>query len=167
MLTLVAYRPIARGCLDAFPKYVQAFVDRRNNQPRHYFRRKGYPLTALPGLPYTPEFMSAYGNALASSEELLKKAKGERPVRSVQPAAKVMPGSMAALIREFKAARFPELGEVTRENYTRLLNRLESAAGPLPVAKITEAEYSGWSTNARQTTALRPATAFAVSSGCL
>jgi hypothetical protein len=52
------------------PKYVQAFVDRRNNQPRHYFRRTGYPLTALPGLPYTPEFMSVYGNALASSEEL-------------------------------------------------------------------------------------------------
>src|SRR4029077_9283853 len=120
------------------PKYVQAFVDRRNDQPRHYFRRKGYPLTALPGLPYTPEFMSAYGNALASSEELIKKAKGERPARSVQPVAKVAPGSMAALIRDFKAARFPELGDVTRENYTRLLNRLERAAGPLPVAKITE-----------------------------
>ena len=122
------------------PKYVQAFVDRRNNQPRHYFRRKGYPLTALPGLPYTPEFMSTYGNALASSEELIKKAKRERPARSVQPVAKVAPGSMAALIRDFKAARFPELGEVTRENYTRLLNRLERAAGPLPVAKITEAD---------------------------
>ncbi len=91
-------------------------------------------------MPYTPEFMSAYGNALASSEELIKKAKGERPARSVQPVAKVVPGSMAALIRQFKAARFPELGDVTRENYTRLLNRLERAAGPLPVAKITEAD---------------------------
>ena len=83
--------PHSSGMPRRLPKYVQAFVDRRNNQPRHYFRRKGYPLTALPGLPYTPEFMSAYGNALASSEELIKKAKGERPARSVQPVAKVVP----------------------------------------------------------------------------
>src|SRR5262245_19776907 len=49
------------------PPYVQAFVD-RHGMPRFYFRRRGYQSVALPGLPWSPAFMSAY-----------EAAKGEAP----------------------------------------------------------------------------------------
>ena len=121
------------------PKYIQAFVD-SNGHARHYFRRKGYPLTTLPGLAWTPQFMAAYGEALQSSEELLAKAKGTKPRRDAQPVERVTKGSLAALIRHYKLAKFKELGEETQSFYTRLFVRLERSAGPLPVAKLTEAD---------------------------
>ncbi|MBT1512573.1 hypothetical protein KIP88_18885 [Bradyrhizobium sp. SRL28] len=41
------------------PLYVQHFID-RHDHARFYFRRKGWPSAALPGLPWSPEFMAAY-----------------------------------------------------------------------------------------------------------
>lgn len=65
------------------PKYVQGFVD-RHGRPRFYFRRAGFKSVPLPGLPWSPEFMAAYQNALAG-----------------QPAQigsdRVQPGTMRAL----------------------------------------------------------------------
>src|SRR5262245_53049525 len=46
-------------------KYVHAFVD-HDGRPRHYFRRKGFKLTPLPGVPGSAEFMAAYQVALAT-----------------------------------------------------------------------------------------------------
>jgi integrase len=46
------------------PKYVQAFLD-RHGRPRFYFRRAGFKPVPLPGLPWSPEFMTAYEHALA------------------------------------------------------------------------------------------------------
>ena len=46
------------------PKFVQAFID-RNGKPRFYFRRPGFKSVPLPGLPWSPNFMEAYENALA------------------------------------------------------------------------------------------------------
>ena len=109
------------------PKYVHAFVDR--GIPRHYFRKKGLPRVALPGLPWSEVFMAAYAIALAGKAPSISTA---RP--SVQ---RVGPGSLTALIRDFKNDRFSGLGKVTCENYTRLLNRLEEKAGHLPVALLT------------------------------
>ena len=48
------------------PKFVQGFLDRHGN-PRFYFRRAGFKRVPLPGLPWSPEFMAAYENALAGS----------------------------------------------------------------------------------------------------
>jgi hypothetical protein len=50
-------------------KYVHAFVDKRygRRRARHYFRRRGYRATALPGLPGSKEFMAAYAQALAEA----------------------------------------------------------------------------------------------------
>src|SRR5262249_9507841 len=45
-------------------KFVQGFVD-RHGKPRWYFRRPGFKRTPLPGLPWSPEFMAAYEEALA------------------------------------------------------------------------------------------------------
>ena len=48
---------------EAPPKFVQAFID-RNGKPRFYFRRPGFKSVALPGLPWSPQFMEVYEAAL-------------------------------------------------------------------------------------------------------
>jgi integrase len=48
------------------PRFVQAWVD-RDGRSHHYFRRRGYPRTRLPGLPWSSEFMLAYQAALDSA----------------------------------------------------------------------------------------------------
>ena len=45
------------------PKYVHGFID-RHGKPRFYFRRSGYKPMPLPGLPWSPEFMTAYDLAM-------------------------------------------------------------------------------------------------------
>lgn len=46
------------------PRYVHGFID-RHGRPRFYFRRAGFKKVPLPGLPWSPEFMSAYEAGLA------------------------------------------------------------------------------------------------------
>jgi hypothetical protein len=41
------------------PPYVHAFTD-RHGKARFYFRRPGFKRAALPGFPYSTEFMAAY-----------------------------------------------------------------------------------------------------------
>jgi hypothetical protein len=45
------------------PKYVHAFVD-HDGRPRFYLRAPGRKRVPLPGLPWSPAFMSAYEKAL-------------------------------------------------------------------------------------------------------
>ena len=113
------------------PKYVQAFID-SHNHARHYFRKRGVPRITLPGLPWSEEFMRAHTAALVGGTVASATAV---PV-AVTPIARIVPGSMASLIRDFKRSRYPELGKVTQDNYTRLLARLELIAGHLPVKLI-------------------------------
>src|SRR5262249_20670846 len=65
------------------PRYIKAYVD-QHGKARYYFRRAGFKSVTLPGIPFSPEFMLAYQDALAG-----------------QPAAigarRVLPGSMHAL----------------------------------------------------------------------
>ena len=49
--------------LTRLPKYVHAYID-RHGAPRHYLRRVGRKEVALPGLPWSTEFMDAYQAAL-------------------------------------------------------------------------------------------------------
>ena len=51
------------------PKYVHAYLD-RHGKPRHYMRRPGRKEVALPGLPWSTEFMDAYQQALNNSQHL-------------------------------------------------------------------------------------------------
>jgi hypothetical protein len=46
------------------PKFVNGYID-RHNKPRFYFRRAGFKRVPLPGLPWSPEFMAVYEQALA------------------------------------------------------------------------------------------------------
>jgi integrase len=65
------------------PKFVQGFID-RHGRPRFYFRRAGFRAVALPGLPWSPEFMQAYEIAIAGQSAAIG-------------ATRVLPGSMHAL----------------------------------------------------------------------
>src|SRR5262249_12670818 len=47
------------------PKYVHGFID-RHGKSRFYFRKAGFKKVPLPGLPWSPEFMAAYEQALAA-----------------------------------------------------------------------------------------------------
>ncbi len=71
-------------------KYIHAYVD-RHGHPRHYFRCRGSPKVALPGLPASSEFMAAYQAAL---DGIAKPQK--RPLKPI--AAR---GSMEALVTDY------------------------------------------------------------------
>jgi integrase len=65
------------------PKFVHGFLD-RHGKPRFYFRRPGFKSMALPGLPWSPEFMAGYEEALAGHPAAI----GEKRTK---------PGTMRAL----------------------------------------------------------------------
>ena len=69
------------------PRYIKAYVD-QNGKARYYFRRAGFKSVALPGIPFSPEFMVAYEIAAA----------GQPPAIG---AARVLPGSMHALAMSY------------------------------------------------------------------
>ena len=93
------------------PKFVHGFLD-RHGRPRFYFRRPGYPGVALPGLPWSPEFMSAYEQAL-----------GGQPVRV--GLARVIPGTMRALaVSYFNSPAFRSMGAKPQRDYRHVIERL-------------------------------------------
>ena len=59
------------------PKFVQGFID-RHGKARFYFRRAGFKAVALPGLPWSPEFMAAYEKALAGAGTTRKRSRQTR-----------------------------------------------------------------------------------------
>jgi hypothetical protein len=69
------------------PKYVQAWVD-HDGRARCYFRRRGYPLVQLRGLPWSPSFMAAYEAALTGP-------------RTAIGAGRIKPGSVSAVVAEY------------------------------------------------------------------
>jgi len=67
------------------PRYVHAFLD-RHGKPRYYVRQRGAKQVPLPGLPYSPEFMAAYSEALVAAP-------------MIEPgAARTKPGTVAAAV---------------------------------------------------------------------
>src|SRR5215467_5106475 len=70
------------------PKYVKAWVDKRDDRAYYYFRRRGFPRTRLPGLPWSPSFMAAYETAT-------------RGPHTGVGAGRVKPGSVAAVVAAY------------------------------------------------------------------
>jgi hypothetical protein len=62
------------------PKFVHGFID-RHGKPRWYFRRAGFKRVPLPSLPWSPEFMAAYEEALAGQPAPI----GAAPVKPGTP----------------------------------------------------------------------------------
>jgi integrase len=92
------------------PKYVKGYID-RHDKPRFYFRRPGFKGVALPGLPWSPEFMAAYEQALAG-----------------QPAqigsARTKPGTMRALaVSYYNSLAFRSMKPITQSVYRNIIDR--------------------------------------------
>jgi integrase len=93
------------------PKFVHGFID-RHGKARFYFRRPGFKRVPLPGLPWAPEFMEAYENAVAG-----------------QPAqigsSRVKPGTLRALaVSYFAAPAFRTKSTATQYTYRNVIDRL-------------------------------------------
>jgi hypothetical protein len=94
------------------PKYVQGFVDRWG-KPRFYYRRPGFTRVALPGLPWSPEFMAAYEAALAGQPQ-------------IEPGkARHQPGTLNSVaLRYMSSQTFKLLAANSQRNYRRAIERL-------------------------------------------
>jgi integrase len=93
------------------PKYVQAFVD-RHGRARFYFRRTGFKQVPLPGMPWSPTFMTAYEAALAGQAHII-----------AAPRAKQ--GSFAALAASyFASSAFLTMKPSTKGVYRNAIERL-------------------------------------------
>jgi integrase len=93
------------------PKFVQGFVD-RHGRPRFYFRRLGFERVPLPGLPWSPEFMAAYGKAIK-----------EKPALQIG-SDRVIPRSIRALtIAYYDSAGFKALKPITQGVYRNIIER--------------------------------------------
>lgn len=92
------------------PKFVQGFVD-RHGKPRFYFRRAGFKAVPLPGLPWSPEFMTAYEAALSGQPS---------PFGS----ARVRPGTIHALAASyFVSVDFRSMQSSTQSVYRNIIER--------------------------------------------
>jgi integrase len=103
--------------------YVHRFID-RHGHVRHYFRRPGYPRTALPGRPGSPEFMAAYQAAL-----------GNKPLPIGQ--GRTVPGSFDALVLGYyDSSEFRQLAPITQATYRNRMERLRTEHGDKPVTGL-------------------------------
>src|SRR5262245_33799732 len=107
------------------PKYVQALLDPKSGCAYYYLRRRGYPRVRLPGLPWSPNFMAAYEAALSGP-------------RTAIGAGRVKPGSVAAVIAEYKDSEqfFGSKSAGTKRMRRGILDRFGAAYGERPFALL-------------------------------
>jgi hypothetical protein len=106
------------------PKYVQAWVD-RDGRARCYFRRRGYPLVQLRGVPWSPSFMAAYEAALTGP-------------RTAIGAGRIKPGSVSAVVAEYLDSQqfFASKSAGTQRMWRGILERFRAAYGDRPFALL-------------------------------
>lgn len=107
------------------PRYVHAFVD-RHGKARHYLRRPGFKRIALPGLPYSPEFMAAYSAGM--SKEIAPVEIG---------VARSQAGTVAALVAAyFASAQFRNLAATTQQTYRGIIEGFRADHGDKRVVML-------------------------------
>jgi len=106
------------------PKYVQHWVD-DEGRPHCYLRRPGFPRVPLKGLPWSPSFMAEYEKAMSGA-------------RIAVGAGRVKPGSVAAVIAEYKDSRefFGSKSAGTQRMRRGILDRFGAAYGERPFALL-------------------------------
>jgi integrase len=106
------------------PKYVQHWVD-HDGRARCYFRRRGFPLVQLRGLPWSPSFMAAYEAALTGP-------------RTAIGAGRIKPGSVAAVVAEYLDSQqfFASKSAGTQRMRRGILERFRAAYGERPFALL-------------------------------
>jgi integrase len=110
-------------------KHVNAFRNarRKDGRIRYYFRRRGQKAIALPGVPGSDEFMSAYGLALAMQPD----PQGEIG------AARTAPGSVDALaVSYYKSAEWQGLAAETQRNRRYAIEAFRARHGTKRVALL-------------------------------
>ena len=107
------------------PKFVHGFID-RHGKPRFYFRRAGHKTLPLPGLPWSPEFMAAYQEAIAGAPRVQIGANRSRT------------GTVAAAVAGyFGSASFAMgLADSTRRTRRRILERFREQHGDKGIATL-------------------------------
>lgn len=104
------------------PPYVQAFVD-RGGHARYYLRKPGCPRVALPGVPWSPEFMAAHSAAIDKKID--------------NGATKTIPGSIDALIVSYyRSSDFLGLRPISQQVYRNIIERFRREHGTKPVAML-------------------------------
>jgi len=105
-------------------KYLHAFRDRLGRM-RYYFRRRGKRI-ALPGLPGSSEFMTAYASQIGETS------------KHVAVRAEMMPGTFGALAtRYFGSPQYQSLSPSSRTNYRRVIDRFLEQHGHRQVDQMT------------------------------
>jgi integrase len=105
------------------PKYVHGFID-RHGKPRFYFRRAGFKKVGLPGLPYSPEFMATYEEALAG-----------QPLQV--GASRTKPGTMRSLaVSYFNSMDFRSMKPRSQAEYRWVIERFCTEHGDKRVALL-------------------------------
>ena len=107
------------------PRFVKAYVDPRDGRAYYYLRRRGYPKTRLPGLPWSPSFMAAYEAAMSGP-------------RTAVGAGRVKPGSVAAVVAEYFDSQsfFTSKSPGTQRMRRGILERFRARYGDRPFALL-------------------------------
>src|SRR5262245_2621276 len=102
------------------PRHVHGFVDRQG-KPRYYLRQPGHKKSIpLPGLPWSPVFMTAYDSALTSEV---------RPQVAIG-ASRTRPGTLnAAVVGFYDSAGFQQHGEAYRTRHRQVLDKFRQETG--------------------------------------
>jgi integrase len=111
------------GVMRRPPLYCNGFID-RHGKARWYFRRAGFKRAALPGLPWSPEFMAAYEQALAG-----------QPLQI--GSARTKPGTVRALaVSYFNSPDFRSLRPSSQAIYRGIVDRFCIQYGDNRIANL-------------------------------
>lgn len=113
------------------PKFTEAFID-RYGEVRHYFRRNGIRI-ALPGLPFSSEYMAAYSAALTGA---LREPQGAGAGRTI--AGSLRAGAVAYL----GSAEWQAFAPTSRKMRRPIIEKFCEIAGDKPLARLKHADIA-------------------------
>jgi integrase len=118
------------------PQYVHGYLD-RHGKPRHYLRRPGRVPIALPGMPWSAEFMDSYTTAMNNSlpvtigirrtrpgtvEEAVARYLGSGPFAALAPGTRAL---RRAILERFRVEHGEKrIGKLQAEHVARIISNL-------------------------------------------
>ena len=107
------------------PKWTQAFID-RHGKARFYLRRPGFKRVPLPGLPWSPEFMAAYHEAVEG-----------QPQKQQIGMGRTKPGTINALVVAlYSSTEFQGWSPETQRTRRNILERFRGEHGDKSIANL-------------------------------
>jgi integrase len=105
------------------PRYTHGYID-QHGKSRFYLRRPGYAKVALPGLPWSPEFMEAREHAIKTETAKIQIGAGKTVAGTVN----------AALISYYQSTAFAGLAKTTQQNRRAILEQFRANHGDKRIA---------------------------------